>query len=253
MDAQALRGEGVNAPEGVLVPAHVSTSPVEPGAMADERWRGGVLVGDDRKEERLCAVTLGRASDSWPRAWVWYPGFGWSLQDEDNFVDQADILVAWARSAQARAEKAELDGKDDRDARQAYRAKWVAVLEALGLEAGDFDAVGAIGRIKNSLGLAESLERLSQGVLREVLASAVPHPTEHPTMHAAWQKAHAYLRAASGQGRAWAALPAPQRHRVAIWLEDTMRGMEVEREQMATEHGFDFVAAVEALVAWVTP
>jgi len=42
-------------------------------------------------------------------------------------------------------------------------------------------------------------------IIRDLLASAVPHPKEHPTMWAAWERAHQYL---AGQGLAPTAVPA---------------------------------------------
>jgi len=236
-----------------------------PKALVGERWRGPVMVGDHgAMAERLCAVTLGHGPGAWPVAWVWYDGFGWSWLTEENAVDRERVLVAWARHAQFRAELAESDGRNDRDARQAYRAKWVAVLAALGLEHGEFDAVGAIRTLTRQRDVAEARLRDARDVIKALLAAAVPHPVEHPTMHAAWQRVESYLTALGSSYapvggtsglpmRAWTALPAAQRQRVVAWLVSSRHDLELDREALAAEHGFDFVAAIEALVAWVTP
>lgn len=54
---------------------------------------------------------------------------------------------------------------------------------------------------ENCIVLIQEIRRLKSAnaelleALKAVVASASPHPTEQPTMHAAWKKAHAAIKA----------------------------------------------------------
>ena len=204
-----------------------------PKPMVDERWRGEVLLGDRSgpMQRWLCAITYSDAPAAWPVAWIWYVGFGWSMQTEDNGHERDRILVAWARQRQSEHEAAE---------------------ERMADVAQEFDSIVS----ERDLHLAR--QREACGMVAALLASAVPHPVEHPTMHAAWVAARAFLdgleeQPVGGWRGGWYSFTSKQRGRVASWLDSTVHDLQVDREGMVKDLGFDFVAAAEALVGWVTP
>lgn len=51
----------------------------------------------------------------------------------------------------------------------------------------------------------------------------------------------------------WESVPIEHRHKVAEWLRDQVHDLEVDRESLAEEEGFDLVAAIDALADHLEP